>query len=148
MRLGAAWERAVVPHLHRWGRPDGFRDYVASRNLHLAAAWLSAVLGQSDRAIAELDHAHRTLDHPLDADFDRGRAELDTSLAAPLAAARGLGEYLERAASEGEESVVEAFRTVRGATAQSKITAPDAEHLRLQRRQAVIAEVCRRFVTG
>ena len=147
-RLTVAWTRSVVPWLDRWARPDGFRDYAAQGGLHVTAAWVSACLGQDERARRELELAHAAAAAGLDGDFDRARAERDAAMAAPLAARHGLSDYLAEAAAAKNQAILDAFTSRRGDAAQAKITAPDLEHRRLQHRRAVFAELCRRFVDG
>lgn len=143
-RLQTAWRAAVVPWLNKWWRPDGYRDFLASRGMHLGAAWVSAVLGHRERTQLELEQAHLAIGQPLDSTFDRARAERDAAIAAPFATRHGLAEYLGQDGLRAE--VRDAFISSRGATAQSKITSPDLEHRRLQQRAAVFAELCRRHV--
>lgn len=143
-RLRTAWQAGVEPWLDKWSRPDGYCDYLSSRGLHLGAAWVSAVLGHGERAGHELEQAHLAIGQPLDAAFDRARAERDAALAAPFAARCGLAEYLGR--EELPTEVRDAFGSQRGTAAQSRVTAPDVEHRRLQLRAAVFADLCRRYV--
>ncbi len=144
-RLRSAWQAGVEPWLDKWSRPDGYCDYLSNRGLHLGAAWVSAVLGRRERAGRELEQAHLAIGQPLDVAFDRARAERDAAIAAPFAARGGLVEYLGR--KEIPPEVRDAFGSQRGTAAQSRITAPEVEHRRLQLRAAVFAELCRRYVS-
>lgn len=147
-RLTVAWNRAVVPWLAPWERADGYRDYLSSRLLHLGAAWVSAALGQRQRAMTELDLAHRYGRQHLTDGYDRARAERDIAIAAPFAARHGLAGFLSEARASGKTEVLDAFTRERGRGAQAKITAPEHEHRRLQYQQAAYAELCRRLVAS
>lgn len=145
-RLTVAWNRAAVPWLERWARPDGFRDYASQRGFHVTAAWISACLGHAERARRELELAHVAAAAGLDGEFDRAAAEHDAAMAAPFAARHGLGAYLARAEVAGNETILEVFTQRRGQAAQTKITTPEVDHRRLQHRRAVFAELCREYI--
>ena len=120
-----------------WKRADGFRDFLAHQDYHLAAAWASALLGHHERARFELLSAAHLYLQPLDESFDRRRADVDGSLAGVFASTNGLADLLR---------TLGAFTSMRGATARGKVLEPQGEHLRLQRRHEAYATACLRYI--
>lgn len=146
----AQWEQrlatAVRKHLagwwETWKRPDGFRDFLAAHRFHLAAGWLSALLGQPERADLELRSSAALLSVDLDRGFDRRRADLDESLAAPIAARHGLAAFLADAERAGDRASLESFGGDRAGLAKDRVTDPAREHARLRRRAEIYAALC------
>jgi len=136
-RLATVVRKHVLRWVESWKRPDGFRDFLADRTLHLGAGWASAMLGHRERARLEFAYAAHLYGQLLDGDFDRARADADAALAAVFAAANGLGLFL----AEAPEETVAAFTSERGVTARDKVMNPAAEHWRMQRRHAAYAAV-------
>lgn len=137
-RLAATVRQHVVRWVGPWKRPDGYRDFLASKNYHLAAAWASALLGHNERARLELAYAAHLFNQPLDGSFDRMRADHDGALASVFAARNGLSALLEA----GDDETVAAFSSQRGTIARDKVIEPQAEHRRLRLRHAALSETC------
>ena len=140
--------RAVVPWLSKWSRPDGYRDFLSDRGLHVGAAWVSAVLDQPERAHAELRLAHAGAARPSEPGFDRAKTEQDLAIAAPFAAGHGLSEYLTALSTRGGDAAAGVFTSRRWSAAQMKTTTPDVDCDRLLHRLAVVAELCHRHIEG
>ena len=141
-RLATVFRKHVLGWLEPWKRAGGFRDFLADQKFHLAAGWVSAVLGHEERARLELAYAAHVYNQPLDAEFDRLRAEQDEAFTAVFAARNGLKAYLAGA----EASAVSAFDSRRGDVAQDKVVNPAAEHRRMQLRHQVFAATCVDFL--
>jgi len=141
-RLSTTFRKHVVGRLETWKRPDGFRDFLADRRLHLSAAWLSAALGHRERVDLELRAAAELARVPLEAGFDRRRADRDEAFAAPLAARHGLGSFLTMADESGDRASLDSFGGRRDAVARDRVTEPELEHARLLRRREVYAALC------
>jgi len=145
-RLAMVVRKHVVRWLDVWKRPAGYRDFLSAQRLHLAAGWLSALLGQGERADFELRSAAALNAIPLDEGFDRRQADRDESFAAPLAARHGLASVLESAEQAGDRRTIDAFGGERGARASDRVTNPGREHARLLRRHEVYAALCAEHV--
>lgn len=140
-RFGVFVRKAVIPWCDRWVRPAGFRDFLARRELHLAAAWVSALLGHDERVDLEVRSATARMALRLGAGFDRHRAELDMALAAPMAARNGLGAFLA-AAGARNPALAAAFESRRGDVARERVTEPGSDHARMVRRHDVYVALC------
>lgn len=145
-RLLVAWQSSIQRWLLPWRRPDGYRDFVSHHGWHLGAAWISAVLGQHERARLELARADLLIGRSLDDSFDRHRADHDLAIAMPMAASRGLAGLLDEATRSNATEVTAAFDSVRGSAPRAKVTEPLVEHERFATRQRVVADLCREFL--
>ena len=141
-RLTMFARKHLVRWVDIWKRAEGFRDFLAYQNYHLAAAWASALLRHHDRARLELAHAAHLYLQPLDEAFDRRRADVDGSMAGVFASTNGLADLLGLT----DPDTLAAFTSVRGATARTKVLEPHSEHQRLQRRHEAYATACLRYL--
>ena len=141
-RLATIVRKHLVRWIEAWKRPDGYRDFLASRNYHLAAGWASALLDHDERARLELVYAAHLYNQPLDGSFDRMRADHDGALAAVFAAPNGLAALLARS----DAPIVGAFSSERGAAQKEKVVDPQSAHRRLQLRHAALSDTCLRFL--
>lgn len=141
-RLASVWRRDVQGWLETWKRPEGFRDYLTDRGLHLAAAWMSALLGHRERVELELRSSASLVALPVGGGFDRHRADQDEALAAPFAARHGLAALLAEAERAGDHASVAAFAAPRLERARRRVVDPADEHRRLLRRHEVYAALC------
>ena len=150
----AAWEqhlamtvrKHIVRWLDAWKRPAGFRDFLSAQRLHLAAAWLSALLGHNERVDLELRSAAALDAIALEDGFDRRLADRDESFTAPLAALHGLAALLRRAEEVDDRRTLDAFGSERDTRARQRVTDPAGEHSRLRRRHEVYAALCSEYV--
>ena len=141
-RLATVVRKHVLRWIEIWKRPEGYRDFLADKQYHLAAAWASALLGHDERARLELAYAAHLYGQPLDEAFDRMRADGDASVATVFAATNGLPALL----SAADPETVAAFTSERGATARDKVLEPQSEHRRMQRRHELVAVACIRYL--
>ena len=145
-RLAMVVRKHVVRWLDGWRRPAGYRDFLSAQRLHLAAGWLSALLGQAERMDLELRSAAALNAIPLEEGFDRRLADSDESFAAPLAARHGLAAVLKSAEEVGDRRTIDAFGSERGSRARDRVTDPGREHARLLRRHEVYAALCAEYI--
>jgi hypothetical protein len=145
-RLATTVRKEVVGWLETWKRPDGFRDFLSHRRLHLSAAWLSGLLGHRERVDLELHSTAGLMGIPLGSGFDRRRADRDEAFAAPAAARHGLAAFLARAESEGDRTSLDAFGGQRASLAKDRVTDPATEHARLIRRHEVYSALCLEYL--
>lgn len=141
-RLATVMRKHLLRWIEPWKRPEGFRDFLSHTELHLAAAWASALLGHAERARLEAAKAAHLHGRPLDESFDRRRADLDEACVAPMAARHGLAAELGAAPAE----VVGAFSVAPGEVARDRVLDPGAEHRRLQVRHETYARLCLRLL--
>lgn len=141
-RLATVMRKHLMRWMESWKRPEGFRDFLSHKELHLAAAWASALLGHDERARLEIGQAAHLHGRPLDEAFDRQRADLDEAFVAPWAARHGLAAEL----AEAPPDVVGAFGSAPGALARDRVLEPGTEHRRLQTRHATYARLCLRLL--
>jgi len=143
-RLATVMRKQLVRWIEPWKRPEGFRDFLSHSELHLAAAWVSALLGHSERARLEAATAAHLHGRPLDDSFDRLRANLDESCVAPMAARHGLAAELGSAKSD----VLAAFSLAPDVVARDRVLDPWAEHRRLQIRHETYTRLCLKILAA